>query len=232
MCDAHTGRKYAKAKNITTSETCEVFDEEIVYLFYGRPSFKYKVKPGSTTNLAPYPVCFVFTPKILHQIKRLYPIDSGALEQKVLDKFIYDKIERIDFEMEPEGRRISDIILHFHGGNEDYLNYRINNNNIDPGYFESIAYAEMHKSFGRDISDERRVTIEAQFDNGIKLTTEVIEAIILPRALLDSIHFRRFVDELDVNVEPYDSELWDPSQSFALVAGAAKNYLQRTGRRA
>jgi hypothetical protein len=56
---------------------CDVFAEEIVYLFYG--GVFYRTSDNPTKDATQLPIAFLFHPSVLASIARYYPFDTGAL---------------------------------------------------------------------------------------------------------------------------------------------------------
>lgn len=225
-CEAFQARTYIKERALHTTDVCEVFDEPITYLFYGRPAFKYATKAGLTSNLASYPICFIFDIDLLPEIKRVFPFDTGALHHKILSNFIHDNNVVAHFEVEPERNRIADIVLHFHGSNDNYLAGKVSGKQHDPFHFESIAYEKMHENYVPDRSDERRVTIEVHAPQNLKLQDSALRGIILPTPLLGSDFLKEFVADAEVDVRSYDIDIWDPIYGFAAIAKIARGYIE------
>ncbi|MDH0113374.1 hypothetical protein N7379_02700 [Rhizobium pusense] len=224
-CEAFQARTYIEDKELKTTDICEVFEEPITYLFYGRPAYKYATKGGATKNLATYPICFIFDVDLLPEIKRIYPFDTGALHHKILSNFIHNDNVVADFVMEPERNRIADIVLHFHGSNENYLSGTVEPKTHDPFAFESIAYSEMHKAYVPDTSDERRITIEVHAPEVLKLKEGALRGMIIPLPLLGSELLNDFKNDENIDILTYDVELWDPIYGFAEISRKARNYI-------
>lgn len=223
-CDLFRGRTYLENKLLRTDDVCEVFDEPITYLFYGRPAFKYSVKP-ELKILAYYPICFVFDIDLIGAIRRLFPFDTGALFHKILNKFIHEDNVIAHFEMEPDKQRISDIVMKFCGNNRNYISSTLREEKIDPFHFESTAFRQMHDPHRSDKSDERRVTIEIQAEREIGLDKGALKAIIVPYQMLGSEILENFLRATNCDVRTYDIDVWDPSSSFPIVAQVAKDYV-------
>jgi hypothetical protein len=69
---------YCRRHSIQTSP-CKVFDENLTYFFYGRPSYRDRSATKPVRDIGVYPVCFVFKPGAISVTpRRLYPFDSGA----------------------------------------------------------------------------------------------------------------------------------------------------------
>jgi hypothetical protein len=56
---------------------CPVFNETLIYLFYGGVFYRTGNKP--TRNAAELPIAFLFDPRVLKCFFRYYPFDTGAL---------------------------------------------------------------------------------------------------------------------------------------------------------
>lgn len=224
-CDGYDAGEHIKNSAIKTSDVCEVFKEKLTYLFYGRPAYKYSLPEGSTENLEFYACSFVFRAEKIEDVKRIFPFDTGALHHGFLKNFINPKADVAKFEVEPDVRRIADIVLRFHGGNENYLKRNTKSGQFDPLDFESLAFERMHNAQSWDKTDERRVTIEVQAGDVVDLTGSTLEALILPRGMVSSQHVQRIVEATGADVIGYDIETWDPRYSFNEVMRVARQYL-------
>lgn len=60
---------------------CNVFDEDLVYLFYGGVFYRRFAMP--TKNAALLPIAFLFAPCVLKSVERYYPFDTGAAEKRL-----------------------------------------------------------------------------------------------------------------------------------------------------
>lgn len=227
-CDAFQARLYFKNRLIEANDVCEVFNEKITYLFYGRPAFKFAISDGGTRSLAPYPICFIFDINLLDSIKRIFPFDTGALHHKLMKNFVHNDNVVAHFNLGPSIDRIGDVVLHFYGGNQEYMDYTLRDTKLDPFDFESVAFKELHNDVERTYVDERRVTIEVQAGESLKLKGGALRAIIVPMAALDSVHLQSFINDTNVDVKTYDIDLWDPKYSFSEVAKVARTYISQT----
>lgn len=92
-------------------DECEVFNEHLLYFFYGKPSFR-------LNDISAYPICFVFK-KAPHKAYMAFPFDSGAFYHKRMEAY-FDSLELTikDFEISGENEITSKIIEHFFDGNE------------------------------------------------------------------------------------------------------------------
>jgi hypothetical protein len=228
-CDGFDARTYVERNEIETTEKCEVFNEKITYLFYGRPAYKYAAGEDSTRNLALYPVAFVLNLEKVSNVKRIFPFDTGAMSDKRYKSFIHKKNIIVDFELEPHTNRINDVVLHFFGTNDAYLQYKSKDLKDPPTSFEALSYAEMLRSFASAPADERRATIEIQAEKTVSFGSGALIGLIIPTPLRDDPLFRTFVANNKLMIETYDIHVWNPAQCFGLISASAQRMLDKFG---
>lgn len=221
-CDGFDARRHMQTGELITDDVCEVFDEKITYLFYGRAAYKYELADEATTRLDLYPVCFVFDFDLVENIERIFPFDSGAMHHGILEKFMSEKISLLDFQLEGNASRVADVILKFYGSNENYLSGNPTDEKIDPLDFESRAVFDMGNSKGLAKADERRVTIEIQATETVPFAGGTLIGVVVPAAYIDSPMFNAFCASEPIEVRTYDIEVWHPSQAFGQLATEAK----------
>ncbi len=78
LSEVRAFKTHARALHIEP-RYCEVFKENLVYLYYGGLFFRSSRRP--TRNAGLYPVGFLFTPESLSQVERYYPFDTGAIAE-------------------------------------------------------------------------------------------------------------------------------------------------------
>ena len=63
---------------ILSPRPCSIFEEPILYLFYGRPSYR-DTNSLPQRDISLCPVCFIFRPETVSKnLARIYPFDTGA----------------------------------------------------------------------------------------------------------------------------------------------------------
>jgi len=83
--NAYAGKKIIQGDLIKPSR-CDVFGEDLTYLFYGRPSYK-KTGDAQIAHYWELPALFVMDyDKIAY--KRIFPFDTGAFEGERYPSFI------------------------------------------------------------------------------------------------------------------------------------------------
>jgi hypothetical protein len=221
-CDGIDFRRHIRGGQLNSTDLCEVFNERITYLFYGRPSYKFNSPNSSTRRLEAYPVCLIFDFELIPEIKRIYPFDSGAKFHNMLDDFIDKKLQLVDFEIEPETSRVTDVVLKFFGSNEAYLACQPSSDAIDPLQYEAQSYLEMLRALSGK-ADDRRATIEVQAGTTVPFSGGVLKGIVTPIQYESSSIFTEFREKLNIPSSTYEIALWHPMHAYGqLVTEAQK----------
>lgn len=168
-----------------SAEPCPVFDDEpLVYLFYGRPSYRVNSQVMASAIRAYAPVCFIFKPGVIRSPARVFPFDSGAFHNDLFHASMHRKMTREDFALEPDIASPQRLINLFFGDNQSYYdNKPIADIELPPLSFEALCYHGLITDRQENIYDERISSIEIQVGEDVRLK-EAVEAVILPDAFL------------------------------------------------
>jgi hypothetical protein len=161
-------------------QDCNVFNgEQLTYLFYGRPAFRPNgnAEPSALGHYSP--VCLIFKPEWAPAIKRIFPFDSGAFQDRLYDAFLHKKMKLGDFGLEPDIATPGRIVQRFFGSVGAYLVARGSNPAIDPSEFEAQSYSALIHSRAGNSIDSRGSGIEVQTAESIPLS-DALDAVILP----------------------------------------------------
>jgi hypothetical protein len=164
-------------------EPCDVFGEELIYLFYGRPA--YRARDGSNARLEySWPVVFIFDPKEVQSVKRVFPFDTGAFKNGRYNGFFDERNVRNDFELHPTIESARQIVGTFYQDHTEYFT-GLSRKNVDLPIrqFEAQGIHEMAKLPG-DSRDERSSAIEVQISDFINFRDSLL-AIVIPDVYLD-----------------------------------------------
>ena len=165
---------------------CEVFNgESLVYMFYGRPSFRSNDGAEPTTMAHYLPVCLLFSLEKCGDIRRIFPFDSGAFDRGMYEAFLHANMKLDDFGLVPDVKTPGKLISKFFGSVTDYMNGRaVSGLNADATQFEAHSYLELVSAKGANSIDSRSSSIEVQLSNSVNIS-EAVMAIILPSTFLD-----------------------------------------------
>jgi hypothetical protein len=169
-----------------TTEPCPVFDEEpLLYLFYGRPSYRVNSQVLASAIRAYAPVCFVLKPGVVQTPARVFPFDSGAFHNDLFRSSMHRKMQRDDFALEPDIASAQRLVHLFFGDNESYYDAKpIPSVTLPPLDFEASSYHALITDRQENVYDERISSIEIQIAEDLPLK-DIIDAVVLPDAFLD-----------------------------------------------
>lgn len=154
---------------------CTVFNEDLLYLFYGGVFYRPSSKP--TRNATELPIAFVFDPSLLATVLRLYPLDTGALAAgkfghwaSVFDDF--KNLLRVDGGGDIEiGSRLVRCLF---GSNEEYLRGKADSGCVT----HPPPLPQLYNFYVDDLTahgaDQRQCQIECQVASSVKLTRELL----------------------------------------------------------
>jgi len=102
---------------------CKVFHRDLLYFSYG--GVFYRPRQIQTQNAVELPVAFVFSPRVLESVTRLFPFDSGAMGSGAFGDEWTARMapfhERFGVDTSDAIETAGKIIYHLYGSNESYL---------------------------------------------------------------------------------------------------------------
>lgn len=182
---------------------CHHFNHEpLIYLFYGRPS--YRVNPNEeATGLNHYlPVCFVIKNSAITKIKRAFPFDSGGFFNDIYADALHRHMKVGDFGLEPDPTTPGRVVSLFFGSVANYLNARAGDVTFDSTEMEANSYKTLITNKMGNSGDNRISGIEVQIDSNIE-TTDILDAIIVPSVAMDSASVVQASIDLKFRLIPY-----------------------------
>jgi hypothetical protein len=168
------------SSHVLTPTPCTVFkDEELLYLFYGRPAYRVSRGVLGSPQLRHLPVCFLLQPDAITTPKRVYPFDSGAFMSNLFKNFLTG-LDLDNFALLDDfPKTLQRLISAFYGSNLNYYYGKMDGPaSGSPLDIEVNAYLAMLRDTGvafaseSTSSDDRRYTIEIQADSSIQLAAE------------------------------------------------------------
>lgn len=164
---------------ILKAQTCKVYAEDLIYFFYGKPS--YRPQEGDTLHKANMkqfaPVCLVLDVPSIAIPTRVMPFDSGAYHNGLMAKegHAHRRLKKEYFEM--KGRDIPGGIVNiFFGSNLHYYDeVALEKPRSDPKTNTCVeTYVSLISRTGTNQGDSRLNSIEVQFGNDINLNGTVL----------------------------------------------------------
>jgi len=166
-------------------QLCEVFHQQLTYLFYGRPAYR-TLESEQIRVSARAPVILIFNNSIERAGVRLFPFDSGAFESRYAP-WRHRRMELSGFTM-PCGRDAAERhVSAFFGSRDCYLSMQPSRpNRLYGGEFEVEAIAEMFVDTSAEHADDRRLAIELQLGRDLSLTRTDASAIVIPESISEA----------------------------------------------
>lgn len=224
-CDAFFLRPILEEKRLSPTD-CHVFNEKILYLFYGRPAYKCIGRPSCGLDSF-LPISFILKSEPIQNIIRIAPFDTGAYKKDLYKEFLHPKMEMSSFFLSPTKESISKTVAYFFETNHQYFAGKPKHEvTFDPLDFEIQSYHELIKGVFASKADDRKATIEVQLTDAIHLSEDTIEAIILPENFLSSDLLQEvLVENCKVEVLTYESFGLASDQYYSETLRLTKQYL-------
>ena len=223
---------------------CEWMEQELVYTFYGRPAYRPTIPKQGDKNsrlqahndTALMPVCFLLNMDKVAKPTRQHPFDTGVF----LGGLLGEDFSLIAGMSEAELKaRLPDFLLTntpenprrfvkaFFATNIEYFRGRPRKDNTIPFNGDDARYFyEMASKKGRSNVDDRKSTLEYQFDKPIPLTSQTVMAVFLPEARRDDQHIMDLVTGLGLTTLCYDDHKASHSEHMGALRAQVRQFLE------
>jgi len=225
-CDAFFFRKILTEKKLKPSE-CTIFkNEELLYLFYGKPAYRSSNNASSGLHSL-LPISFILRTDSIDKIKRIAPFDTGAFNLGLFKEYLHPGMELKNFFLTPRKESIAKTVDYFFANNEHYYLGRPKQDiKFDALDFEVESYYNLIKGVGQSKVDDRKASIEIQSESEIELTKDSVEAIIMPDNFITSEFIQDIVfDQLQAEVITYESYGIPSDNYYSEILSLTKEYL-------
>lgn len=162
------------------AERCDVYDEYLTYLFYGRPAFRPHGENRPSSKFGLLPVCFILREDAVRAIKRLYPFDTGAHAIGLYDYALSKDCDREVYSLPTSISSAAQCVSAFYESSEKYLLAYPKvgmPSGVDP---DCEKYIRLITETDELAVDDRVSAIELQVEVPIELKDKVL-AVIGPR---------------------------------------------------
>lgn len=187
-------------------QPCPVFNEDLIYAFYGRPAYRSR-HDGSIGFAAQAPVIVIFSPDLAVRGTRLYPFDTGAYAAGRYQRWLHPDTAVDDFALPATSEAARKHVSAFFQSNENYLKVHPKTPGVDyHGEFEVEQLAHILSDLDAKEADTRRLAMELQVDTAIPLDRTIVDSLVLPAELQDSLWFKAFLNGsgAGIRIVPYD----------------------------
>lgn len=202
VTDAYHLRNIADAGALEPTP-CGIFDEPLLYLFYGRPAYRAAGQVETSGLDAYWPICFVLRSAAV-AAKRIYPFDSGAFHRGLFADFCHHDMIKEDFELDVDPTTPARLLNLFWANARNYFDNRdALEGTFDPFAFEAKSYSELIRAKANAPFDERHSAIELQSGEPLALSGNLL-AVIMPDDFASDAVRARF-EALGALVLPFDT---------------------------
>lgn len=228
-CDAYTFRDILEGL-ILKPTMCDVFNTELLYTYYGLPSYRVKLNKA-TNNPAHYMICFILNSETTDNFAKVYPFDSGAFFKlnEIKEHFFHNDTQIDDFELSGTIKSAKKVIKTFYNTNDNYLNQTPSiTKELSQLDFEANGYKNLISYNGNSSFDDRASSIEILFDKEVKLDKSSVKQIIIPNCFRDDEYAMKLINE-NLGIESpltYKTHKGNPSEFFGLVRNVYFKFLE------
>lgn len=236
-CSGEQFRRIIGSGQILTS-MCAEFSEDLLYLFYGKPSYRL-LDDDNTRDLGHFPSSFIVRCNHLGGVKRIFPFDSGAFFHNILSDVCGHfstkpeaKVGIESYDLGSELDRLAKFINVFYGGDKAYFNVEphLDRSSLKGMCFELSRLLDLAQSHAKHKWDGRATTAEVQIESPINLDGASIEAVIIPAQLISNDpDLQNFFYDQGIDVETYNAARTKPNSVTDLISKVAEDYLARKG---
>lgn len=196
------------SKSISPS-FCKRYQEDLLYFFYGRPSYKYN-KKEDTSELWELPTCFIFDTIGQKAPQRTIPFDSGAYIDKRYPSYLQSiPITEFECDQQDAPQRIISAVF---GSLESYIRGQPKSETalksefqlgpLDP---EVLAIRKLADDDTPTDFDDRRMAIEIHLNESVDFSITPPSAVILPTAYLKEPKIRTALESWGAEPLNYDT---------------------------
>lgn len=229
----HTTRAVPSRSIFETSIIEDSRNREIVYFFYGLPSYKPEPEVNaSTADSHLYPICFVVKPVSDDILRAIYPFDTGAFEAEYYKEIIGSEMLLKDFYLGDTLTIAPKVVATFFETNYNYYTgKRKPSIHFDFEDIEAHYYFDLIQINGRTHIDSRRRTIEIHAQHKLAVGEHLhILAIVVPDISGQSELIERFTEKWDAALITYPE--WTantPEECIPLIKEKVFSFYQRIG---
>jgi hypothetical protein len=212
--------------------SCGIFNEPLLYFFYGRPAYRDSSCTNPVREIGFYPICFVIRPGTLsRKLKRLYPFDTGASQKGLYEPAITPSKALVTYEVLATLESARRIVGGFFEIAENYLSNKPRFGLLfGPDEADANSYYQLISGGGHPDCDDRCSAIEVQIGESLDLSGGVLMAVVLPTCFLDDAALRSTLVKI-WRAQPltYDADLgMRPLEFHGIVRHLVRGFYRNT----
>ena len=217
--------------NVTVCD--EFVRENLLYSYYGKPSYRVDSSNNSSQLLIQAPECLILSPDNLPTPKRVYPFDSGGFVHGIYEHHLpKEDFKHEAFSLTPDISTPGRIVSRYFRNNEQYYHGSAKEPLAEgsPMDFESQAYLNMIMSRSSLKEDDRGRTIEIQFSEDVILSRDSLLTIVMPEEFGDEDSVRTLCTEV-LKIKPitYTVDRDSGRERVGAIKSKVRDYLFDSG---
>jgi len=229
-CDCYTLRNIISSKKIIPT-LCPVFKEELIYYFYGRPSYRVNDKGLAFNTSSVYPACLIIQPDEVKSITRIFPFDSGAYAAGLYSNHLHKNSKQEDYLFDSNYVFVQKFVKFFYDTNQNYFDGKttLQKSTIQPCAYElETIYSLINVSHGEHF-DDRCYTIEVQSSASIELNNSALKAIVIPDTVAGDSELAAYLYDNEIEPITYTTCRVAPSHLTPLVIAKVREFYINQG---
>lgn len=231
-CRGEVFRKIVSSNKILATK-CREFNEDLLYLFYGRPAYR-DFYSKTSMDLGRFPVCFILSRAVALSVKRIFPFDSGAFLANFLNEYMGDMSSHekamcalADYNLGSNLDDLAKFIGFMYGDDDHYINTNpcIKQDELQGFCFELSRILDLAQTRSSKDWDIRALTSEVQLSNSIDIDGIYVKAIIMPTQIIsgDS-NLQRYLYENNIDVLDYNVIRMKVENASTIIDMMANDY--------
>jgi hypothetical protein len=223
--------KLISKKESLAPTKCTFLGDEILYLFYGRPTYRVNANVESTDQEAFHSICFVIDGSAVTNVRNIFPFDTGAFVTERYKEHLHPKMELGDFALGTRMDIAAKLIERIYGSNINYYMGRVRRDfESDNAPMSVRSYHSLVGSSSASATDTRRSSIELQSLDPIDIRSAKILAVVVPEQMLDRREVREFIElELSAKGVGYFCIHASPREDMALIMKEVRDFYKAEG---
>lgn len=208
---------------------CNVFREDLVYFFYGRPAFR-RNEEAQLRLSCRSPVVLVLEPELCANGRRMFPFDSGAFANDMYRQWLHPKMELADFEIGRDGSAPLRHVSAFFGTASNYLHLKAKAPDVPySGEFEVESIVSILSDQSSEEADDRRLAMELQVPAPIPFDSGAVLAVIVPEDLLRAPWLQEYMGGAGAGIDfvPYEAELLRKTAHYQVKLEEKVHHIQQ-----
>ncbi|MEA5509461.1 hypothetical protein VB715_06765 [Crocosphaera sp. UHCC 0190] len=211
---------------------CPVFHQNLLYFFYGGAFYRSKKKV--TQEPTELPVAFLFAPKLLDNVARYFPYDTGAAQTERYGEPWSQTLRNFDryaVSNQPNNFEIPCKLIHYiYGSNKKYLRGDHKSNLTDLQDPLPELYNFLESDLTKEGCDHRKCIIECQVEKQVDLKFDSPAWVAFPEGLMkDFVDFcEKYLRDCVPDYYAYDShKIFTPSEIEAKIEEEASKLVKK-----